>query len=94
MASVKSTVLAFVKRPSVESAARHFGFTFAAVYLIAAGPIVATFANGLVAGQAINGDQAKALGVAAIAAAGTTILRVVVPAIASLAVKAAASSKQ
>jgi len=92
--SVSSIVKGLTKRPDVESLVRHFAFTFAAVYLLAAGPIVAHAANDLVAGQVVSGSDGKALGVAAIAAAGTSILRVVVPAIASLALKASAAAKQ
>lgn len=80
-------------RASRFSLVRHFVFTFAAVYLLAAGPLVADAANSLVAGQFVSGDQVKALIVAAVAAAGATILRVVVPALAGLASSAASKGE-
>lgn len=79
------TVRGLFERASRSSLVRHFVYTFAAVYLVAAGPVVSHAANSLVAGQVVSGDDLKALYVAAIAAVGTTVLRVIVPAIGSLA---------
>lgn len=83
MPAILSGLIARVESASV---VRHFVFTFAAVFALQTVSVLQSLANALVAGSPLApaGDM-HALVTAAMYAAGTAILRVLVPALADLA---------
>jgi hypothetical protein len=81
-----SVITSILERATTASVVRHFALTFVAVFALQSITVLQSVGNALVAGSPLApaGDM-KALYVAAMYAAGTAILRVAVPALASLA---------
>lgn len=63
---------------------RHFAFTFVAVFLLQTVSVIQSVGNALVAGTLVPASDLHAIVTAAMYAAGTAVLRVLVPAIAGL----------
>lgn len=80
-----SILSGLVQRAERASVVRHFAYTFAAVFALQTVTIVQDLGNALVAGSMPSAGDLNALKTAVMYATGTAVLRVIVPAIASLA---------
>lgn len=85
---MRSFLKGLFARARASSFGRHFFYTFLAVFVLGSIPVVQNVGDAMVQGKMLTGDEWLGLAKAAYFALGTAILRVVVPALVSLAGRA------